>query len=345
MTKIAVAKDEGGEISRTQTTTLEIQHSGEDGSPLAVTLENGVTLLSVTDGLGGAGGVWIYHKNIGSDVLIRASMAKVAADNAQEVVGEFIEDVGSVPPPSASTESLAKALSERLIQRFNTLPDQWTFRDGIPISDYENLGRILTPTPFPTTIATAMIQEVSDERDVPLNLIRVFWAGDSPIAILTPTSLYTTLSSEDAKNDVIVEPTIFLQPDIYEDEIPLSLRWAEIALPANSPYLICVASDGLTSYNSAGAFTINRPVAFRWFLADLAEKCTAGADLQATLKEIVDSLHVSRVKESDLGMFLYPDDITVAIHTNNLAQFSVPSNLGELDIVILRHQDSIRSSV
>ncbi|OGK46191.1 hypothetical protein A3B46_03225 [Candidatus Roizmanbacteria bacterium RIFCSPLOWO2_01_FULL_39_19] len=240
----------------------------------SLTPRNGemVSVLSVADGLGG--GASELHNGYGSTPR---TGAYIAAREVQSIIPELIaSDTGFL---SASTADIKSRLEEALSQRFRTMSERY------PPTHGESRLKSDLINPLATTFSTAILHETPEGTKV-----KVFWRGDSPVVIATPTETYATETGTTGDAAMGREGSVNLSNQ--------SLQAAEFTFPADT-IVVFAASDG-------------------WFKRPGTDGIQRGVqDLIQALGEAVGSSDVQpRIKAKYVVGLVEPDDTTLALITN-----------------------------
>lgn len=189
----------------------------EDGPPISYQKRvglNDVTIIGVTDGLGGSGS----RKNITESG--EKSGAHIGAKAVSEAVRLTARSLNTI-----DQNEIKSRLTNQILVQMNDI-------DAKPISSMLR-GSILSK--FPTTLSCAFIVEKpnGDKK------ILVYWVGDSPVIVQTENQLYTTI--EPGSGDA---PT----QKIHKGG-EVTLNSAEFEVAAGSAVRVITSTDALVKTN------------------------------------------------------------------------------------------------
>jgi serine/threonine protein phosphatase PrpC len=259
----------------------KIETFGEDAPPinLEVSLKNRV--ISVFDGLGGAGSSQ-YEEN---------GEKKTGAYISSRVVGKVVLDYFDSLKNQNITYEVNNEFIDNLKSQIIT-----ALKDKLKLQKYEvsKLKSSLIRT-FPTTIA--LINCDFEDNKIKLDVI---WAGDSRAYVLTPQKGLIQLSKDDLKSDN--DPFENLKNDsplsnmiCLENDFNLNLK----SYSFDSPLLAIVATDGCFGYYST-------PMHFEYYLLKSLMDSNNEEDYKSKLEQ-----EFSKVTGDDFSLSL-----TCIIKTN-----------------------------
>ena len=246
--------------------TEKVAGEGEDSEPLLVVGQDRA-IVGVFDGMGGAGGT-VYDTPAG-----RHSGAWFASRIARDVVqGHLPEIVGTGPaidgPPAAQLlhDRLQEALARRLTE----------FR-GPTSSLRSKLIRAL-----PTTMALAYAVRAEPEAED--WICHCFWAGDSRVYAIDPTSGAHQLTADDLRssNDALqnlVDDSVMDNCISADTEFHINYRRMELS----APFILLAATDGCFGY-------VASPMHFEHLVLAHLEAATSVDGWQAGLRSSIQAV-------------------------------------------------------
>lgn len=204
----------------------KIENEGEDAPPLLILSENGCA-IGVFDGMGGAGAE-VYQ-----EVDQKHTGAYFASRAVKDIVERFVQDCNACDEnPETLSNSMKEIIKDGLQKKREVLKGSQSL-----------LVSKMVKT-LPTTMAISFISNKEDKWN-----IRVFWAGDSRIYLLTPNTGLSQLS----KDDLSIEQDPF--QNLYNDsslnnmvnlsqDFTINCKEYEEKLPC----IVLAATDGCFGY-------------------------------------------------------------------------------------------------
>jgi hypothetical protein len=234
--EIVLGKEIVSSSSQIAAGVLHIEDN-EDGPPIAARLKQKgkvpMTILSVTDGLGGQIGHVREFVNKSRDRLHTGSW--IGAQTASKAVRNLYESMqeGTIPD---TTQKVKNLLTQKLKERFELTRKQFT-QEHI----FEN------PRRHPTTLTTVLIAEKIDS-----NLITIFKKGNSPVFIMTADE---TIVVEKPSHE---NPYVAMGDTIYQDHY--DLESARIEMSKYKPFLVITGSNGLIKMANGDVNLLRRAI-------------------------------------------------------------------------------------
>lgn len=199
----------------------------EDAPPIATKIiadDLEVFINSVADGLWGSGclkviidGNTLNHK--GRDI----NHAYIASRTAHHVLSEIIK----TDSQAFINNSLKEIFEKKLYQEFQKVKKMF--------GEWESKIKSKMFANYPTTLATSIIKK--DKKSIKIECLS---AGDSPIFIITPDCIYTSL--EEGSGDDL------LGNDVVCSDRKINLKHKELSFDLKTPIVIVNCSDGFVKF-------------------------------------------------------------------------------------------------